>query len=49
VRYPYPAGKRGAVTVTVKSVTTSDGFVWKGAKKLGRRTLQILPAKGSAG
>ena len=46
VRYPYPAGKRDAVTVAVKSVTTSDGFVWKGSKKLGCRTLRIAPPKG---
>lgn len=45
LRYPYPAGKRDVVTVSLKNATTSDGFVWKGSKKLGCRTLRIVPPK----
>ena len=45
LRYPYPSGKRDVVTVSVKTVTTADGFVWKGSKKLGCRTLRITPPK----
>lgn len=43
VRYPYPAGKERTVTVAVKSVTTSDGFIWKPTKKQPCRTLRIVP------
>jgi len=46
VRYPYPGGARSIVTVAVKSVTTSDGFVWKPSKKQPCRTLRIVPRKG---
>jgi hypothetical protein len=43
VRYPYPGGARGTVTVAVKSVTMSDGFVWKPSKKQSCRALRIVP------
>lgn len=43
LRYPYPNGKRQTVTVAVKSVTMSDGFVWKPSKKQPCRTLRIVP------
>jgi hypothetical protein len=43
VRYPYPGGARGTVTVAVQSVTMSDGFVWKPSKKQPCRTLRIVP------
>jgi len=45
VRYPYPGATRGSITVTVKSVTMSDGFVWKPAKKQPCRALRIVPGK----
>lgn len=45
VRYPYPAGKRGPVTVGVKSLTMSNGFVWKPSKKQPCRTLRVAPGK----
>jgi hypothetical protein len=45
VRYPYPGGARGNVTVAVQSVTTSDGFVWKPSKKQPCRILRIVPRK----
>lgn len=49
VRYPYPEGKAKTVTLAVRSVTTSDGFVWKPSKKQPCRTLRILPrATGSS-
>lgn len=46
VRYPYPGGARSSVTVAVKSVTLSDGFVWQPSKKQPCRTLRIVPRKG---
>jgi hypothetical protein len=45
VRYPYPDAKRGTVSVAVKSVTTSDGFIWKPSKKQPCRVLRIVPRK----
>ena len=48
VRYPYPGGTRGVVTVAVKSLTTADGFVWKPSKKQKCRTLRIAPGRGGA-
>jgi len=43
VRYPYPGGHPKTVTLAVKSVTTSDGFMWKPTKKQPCRTLRIVP------
>jgi hypothetical protein len=43
VRYPYPGGVRGTITLAVKSVTMSDGFVWKLSKKQPCRALRIVP------
>ncbi len=43
VRYPYPGGQAKTVTVAVKSVTTSDGFIWKPTRKQPCRTLRIAP------
>jgi hypothetical protein len=48
VRYLYPGGARGVVTVVVKSVTTADGFVWKPSKKQKCRALRITPSRGGA-
>ena len=45
VRYPYPGGKRGVVTVAVKSLTMANGFVFKPSKKQPCRTLRITPGK----
>jgi hypothetical protein len=45
VRYPYPDATRGSLSVAVKSVTTSDGFVWKPSKKQPCRVLRIVPRK----
>ena len=43
VRYPYPDRTPRAVEVSLKSVTTSDGYVWKASKNDGCRTLTIEP------
>jgi hypothetical protein len=43
VGYPYPGGRPETVTLAVKSVTTSDGFIWKPTKKQPCRTLRIVP------
>jgi hypothetical protein len=45
VRYPYPGGARGTVTVALKSVTMSDGFVWKPSMKQPCRPLRIVPRR----
>lgn len=45
VRYPYPGGSRRTVTVAVKSVTLSDGFVWKPSRKQLCRTIGIVARK----
>ena len=45
VRYPYPGRSRGTVTVAVKSVMLSDGFVWRPSRKQPCRTLRIVPRK----
>ena len=45
VRYPYPGGKRGVVTVAVKSLTMANGFVFRPSKKQPCRTLRIVPPK----
>jgi hypothetical protein len=45
LRYPYPAGKPGIVTVAVEDATMSDGFVWKPSKKQPCRQLHISPPK----
>jgi hypothetical protein len=45
LRYPYPAGKPGIVTVAVQDATMSDGFVWKPSKKQPCRQLRISPPK----
>jgi hypothetical protein len=45
VRYPYPDGARRVVVVTVKSVTQSEGFVFKPSKRQPCRTLRISPGK----
>jgi len=43
LRYPYPGGRSETVTLAVKSVTTSDGFIWKPTKKQPCRTLRVAP------
>jgi hypothetical protein len=43
LRYPYPDGRPKTVTVAVKSVTTSDGFIWKPTRKQPCRTLRVAP------
>jgi hypothetical protein len=45
VRYPYPGGIRRAVAVTVKSVSQSEGFVFKPSKRQPCRTLRIAPER----
>lgn len=45
VRYPYPGPIRRAVVVTVKSVTQSEGFVFKPSKRQPCRTLRISPGR----
>jgi hypothetical protein len=45
VRYPYPGGVRRAVVVTVKSVTVSEGYVFKPSKRQPCRTLRITPRR----
>jgi hypothetical protein len=45
VRYPYPGNGRDVVTVAVKAVTMSTGFVWKPAKKQPCRGLRIAATK----
>jgi hypothetical protein len=45
VRYPYPGGVRRAVLVTVKSVTLSEGYVFKPSKRQPCRTLSISPGR----
>ena len=41
VSYAIPGGSRGTVLVTVKSVTFSDGHIWKPTKRDPCRTLSI--------
>jgi len=43
VRYPYPGGQAATVTLAVKSVTTSDGLVWRPSKRQPCRSLRIMP------
>lgn len=45
LRYPYPSGRRGVVTVAAQSATMSDGFVWKPTKKQPCRQIRISPPK----
>jgi hypothetical protein len=45
VRYPYPGGVRQAVVVTLKSVTQSEGYVFKPSKRQPCRTLRISPER----
>lgn len=45
VRYPYPGGVAQAVVVSLKSVTLSDGTVWKPSKRQPCRALRITPRK----
>ena len=44
LRYPYPRGT-GQVTVSVKSATLSDGYVWKPSKRQPCRVLRIHPPR----
>jgi hypothetical protein len=43
VSYPYPLGVPSPVLVSVKSVTLSDGYVWKPWQRQKCRTLRIVP------
>jgi hypothetical protein len=44
LRYPYPRGTR-QVTVSVKSATLSNGYVFKPSKRQPCRTLRISPER----
>jgi hypothetical protein len=44
-RYPYPGGVRQPVIVSLKSVTLSNGYVWKPTKREPCRTLRISPGR----
>ena len=43
LKYPYPGGVPAPVVVSVKSVTLSDGYIWKPSKYQKCRTLRIVP------
>ena len=43
VSYAYPEGRAEPVKVTIKSIMTSDGFVWKPSKGQTCRVLEITP------
>ena len=45
-RYPYPRGKAQAMLLSLKSVTLSDGTVWKPSKRQPCRMLRISPRRG---
>ena len=45
LRYAYPSGVRQPVTVSLKSATFSDGFVWKPTKRQPCRTLRVVPGQ----
>lgn len=45
VRYPYPGGTAQAMVVSLKSVTLSDGTVWKPSKGQPCRVLRISPRR----
>jgi hypothetical protein len=44
LRYPQPRGT-GEVTVSVKSATLSDGYVFRPSKRQSCRTLRISPGR----
>ena len=41
VRYPYPGGIPRPVQVSLKSVTSSDGYIWKPSQRQPCRVLKI--------
>ena len=43
VKYPYPDRTPRPVLVSLKSVMTSDGYMWKPSKNDGCRTLTLEP------
>ncbi len=45
VRYPYPDGIRQPVRVSLRSVTLSDGYIWKPSKRQTCRILRIYPGR----
>ncbi len=45
VTYPYPDGKRQAVTFSLRSITLSNGFVWNPSRRQPCRTLRIYPPR----
>jgi hypothetical protein len=45
VRYPYPGGIPRSVRVSLKSVTSSDGYIWKPSQRQPCRVLKIYPGK----
>ena len=44
-RYTYPGGIPGPVLVSLKSVTLSDGYIWKPSQRQPCRVLKIYPGK----
>jgi hypothetical protein len=46
VSYPYPNPVRKSLLVSLRSVTLSDGYVWKPAEGQACRVLRIDPKKG---
>jgi hypothetical protein len=45
VRYPYPDGIPRRVLVSLRSVTLSDGYIWKPSKRQACRMLRIYPGR----
>lgn len=45
VSYPYPGGLPGRVTVSLKSATLSNGYVWKASQHPPCGTLKIVSRK----
>ena len=48
VSYPQPTGSSKSATVSLRSATLSDGYIWKPAPGQHCRVLQIHPSKDKA-